>query len=178
MSAFEFNFDGLVGPTHNYSGLSFGNIASQINQGAVANPKLAALQGLEKMKALLNGDPAALFITRANSAAQPGWILWWDFTDKKIYCSPSILKQRSVSTPDGYDPKSASWMTVHEAAHAAIGPASSHTHVDNPGPADNAYSRSPGYYQMNWQQCLLNPDSYAHFAYHALEGKQNLGPWD
>jgi succinylarginine dihydrolase len=52
MSAHEFNFDGLVGPTHNYSGLSFGNIASKNNQGAVANPKLAALQGLAKMKAL------------------------------------------------------------------------------------------------------------------------------
>ena len=48
----EFNFDGLVGPTHNYSGLSFGNIASKNNQGAVANPKAAALQGLAKMKAL------------------------------------------------------------------------------------------------------------------------------
>jgi succinylarginine dihydrolase len=52
MSAHEYNFDGLVGPTHNYSGLSFGNIASKNNQGAVANPKLAALQGLAKMKAL------------------------------------------------------------------------------------------------------------------------------
>ena len=51
-AAHEWNFDGLVGPTHNYSGLSFGNIASAKNQGAVANPKLAALQGLAKMKAL------------------------------------------------------------------------------------------------------------------------------
>ncbi len=51
-NAYEFNFDGLVGPTHNYSGLSFGNIASKNNQGAVANPKVAALQGLAKMKAL------------------------------------------------------------------------------------------------------------------------------
>ena len=50
--AFEANFDGLVGPTHNYSGLSFGNIASKNNAGRVANPKLAALQGLAKMKAL------------------------------------------------------------------------------------------------------------------------------
>ena len=46
--AVEANFDGLVGPTHNYSGLSFGNIASKNNSGAVANPKLAALQGLSK----------------------------------------------------------------------------------------------------------------------------------
>ncbi len=52
MSAHEWNFDGLVGPTHNYSGLSFGNIASAKNQGTIANPKLAALQGLAKMKAL------------------------------------------------------------------------------------------------------------------------------
>lgn len=50
--AFEANFDGLVGPTHNYSGLSFGNVASAKNQGVIANPKLAALQGLKKMKAL------------------------------------------------------------------------------------------------------------------------------
>ncbi len=52
MQAYEANFDGLVGPTHNYSGLSFGNIASAKNQGVIANPKLAALQGLKKMKVL------------------------------------------------------------------------------------------------------------------------------
>ena len=52
MRAYEVNFDGLVGPTHNYSGLSFGNLASKNNQGVIANPRLAALQGLKKMKAL------------------------------------------------------------------------------------------------------------------------------
>ncbi|HEY5717716.1 MAG TPA: N-succinylarginine dihydrolase [Motiliproteus sp.] len=52
MKAFEANFDGLVGPTHNYAGLSFGNVASQRNQAAPSNPRLAALQGLAKMKAL------------------------------------------------------------------------------------------------------------------------------
>ena len=48
----EANFDGLVGPTHHYAGLSQGNIASIKNARNVANPKKAALQGLEKMKAL------------------------------------------------------------------------------------------------------------------------------
>jgi len=48
----EVNFDGLVGPTHNYSGLSWGNEASSKNRKKVANPKAAALQGLAKMKAL------------------------------------------------------------------------------------------------------------------------------
>lgn len=47
--AFEVNFDGIVGPTHNYSGLSFGNIASTTNQYRISNPKAAAKQGLQKM---------------------------------------------------------------------------------------------------------------------------------
>lgn len=50
--AVEANFDGLVGPTHNYAGLSWGNVASKSNVNAVANPKEAALQGLAKMKRL------------------------------------------------------------------------------------------------------------------------------
>ena len=48
----EFNFDGLVGPSHNYAGLSFGNVASFNNVNSVSNPKAAALQGLAKMQAL------------------------------------------------------------------------------------------------------------------------------
>ena len=52
MQAFEANFDGLVGPTHNYAGLSYGNIASKISGNEVSNPRLAAKQGLAKMKAL------------------------------------------------------------------------------------------------------------------------------
>ncbi len=54
MSAFEMNFDGLVGPTHNYGGLSYGNVASQSNSQVASNPKEAALQGLGKMKALMD----------------------------------------------------------------------------------------------------------------------------
>lgn len=46
---FEVNFDGIVGPTHNYSGLSYGNIASMRNQQTVSNPQEAAIQGLNKM---------------------------------------------------------------------------------------------------------------------------------
>ena len=48
----EVNFDGLVGPTHNYAGLSYGNVASQGSAQASSNPKQAALQGLQKMKSL------------------------------------------------------------------------------------------------------------------------------
>ncbi|WP_217267823.1 MULTISPECIES: N-succinylarginine dihydrolase [Halomonadaceae] len=48
----EVNFDGLVGPTHNYAGLAHGNVASMLHEGAIANPREGALQGLAKMKAL------------------------------------------------------------------------------------------------------------------------------
>ncbi|UJF24252.1 N-succinylarginine dihydrolase [Suttonella sp. R2A3] len=51
-TAHEINFDGLVGNTHNYAGLSFGNVASANNKGQASSPKQAALQGLAKMKAL------------------------------------------------------------------------------------------------------------------------------
>jgi succinylarginine dihydrolase len=48
----EANFDGLVGPTHSYAGLSYGNVASARNQGAVSSPRSAALQGLAKMESV------------------------------------------------------------------------------------------------------------------------------
>lgn len=49
----EMNFDGLVGPTHNYAGLSHGNLASNKNRGLISNPRAAALQGVEKMRTLI-----------------------------------------------------------------------------------------------------------------------------
>lgn len=50
--AFEVNIDCLAGPTHHFGGLSYGNIASLMNQATLSHPKKAALQGLEKMKLL------------------------------------------------------------------------------------------------------------------------------
>lgn len=52
MAGYEVNFDGLVGLTHHYAGLSFGNEASARHQNNISNPRLAAKQGLLKMKAL------------------------------------------------------------------------------------------------------------------------------
>lgn len=53
IKAFEVNFDGLIGPNHNYGGLSDGNLASAGNAGNVSRPREAALQGLEKMRLLV-----------------------------------------------------------------------------------------------------------------------------
>lgn len=52
-AAIEVNFDGLVGPTHNYGGLAHGNLAAAANEGQVSNPREAALQGLAKMRTLI-----------------------------------------------------------------------------------------------------------------------------
>ncbi len=49
----EINFDGIIGPSHNYAGLSPGNLAATRNRGATAHPREAALQGIAKMRANL-----------------------------------------------------------------------------------------------------------------------------
>jgi len=49
----EINFDGLVGPSHNYAGLSPGNLAASHNAGKTSHPRAAALEGIAKMRANL-----------------------------------------------------------------------------------------------------------------------------
>ena len=46
----EINFDGIIGPSHNYAGLSLGNIASASHKGDASYPRAAALQGIAKMR--------------------------------------------------------------------------------------------------------------------------------
>lgn len=69
----EINFDGIVGPSHNYAGLSLGNLASSRNAGQVSHPRAAALQGLEKMRANLRlGLAQGLFVPQPRPAR--GWL--------------------------------------------------------------------------------------------------------
>ncbi|HWU93976.1 MAG TPA: N-succinylarginine dihydrolase [Sphingomonas sp.] len=49
----EINFDGIIGPSHNYAGLSHGNLAATRNRGETSYPRAAALQGIAKMRANL-----------------------------------------------------------------------------------------------------------------------------
>lgn len=65
MAAREVNFDGLVGPTHNYAGLSYGNVASAENARRPSSPRRAAHEGLKKMAHL-----AALGVPQAVLAPQ------------------------------------------------------------------------------------------------------------
>lgn len=62
MTVREFNFDGLVGPSHHYGGLAHGNLAAASNQGRVANPKAAALQGIAKMRRVMQSGAAQAWL--------------------------------------------------------------------------------------------------------------------
>jgi succinylarginine dihydrolase len=53
MTVVEINFDGIVGPSHNYAGLSPGNLAASANAGQISHPRDAALEGIAKMRANL-----------------------------------------------------------------------------------------------------------------------------
>jgi succinylarginine dihydrolase len=72
MALVEINFDGIIGPSHNYAGLSAGNLASANNAGAASQPRAAALQGIEKMRANLRLGLAQGFFMPLD---RPN--LWW-----------------------------------------------------------------------------------------------------
>jgi succinylarginine dihydrolase len=50
----EINFDGIIGPSHNYAGLSHGNLAATQNAGTPSYPRRAALEGIDKMRTALS----------------------------------------------------------------------------------------------------------------------------
>jgi len=67
----EINFDGIIGPSHNYAGLSLGNLASARNAGDVSSPRAAALQGLDKMRSnVRRGLVQGLFVPLPRPAEQ------------------------------------------------------------------------------------------------------------
>jgi succinylarginine dihydrolase len=84
----EVNFDGIVGPTHNYAGLSLGNRASSANAGAVSAPRLAALQGITKMRRMMAmGLPQGIFLPHRRPNV--GWLrtLGFDGSDSEVLAS-------------------------------------------------------------------------------------------
>jgi succinylarginine dihydrolase len=50
----DLNLDGLVGPTHNYAGLSADNVASRASRARISDPRAAAREGIAKMRTLLD----------------------------------------------------------------------------------------------------------------------------
>ncbi|MEO6580092.1 MAG: N-succinylarginine dihydrolase [Sphingomicrobium sp.] len=65
----EINFDGIIGPSHNYAGLSLGNLASASHYMEISRPRTAALEGVEKMRANLRlGLVQGLFVPHRRPA--------------------------------------------------------------------------------------------------------------
>jgi len=104
INSFEVNFDGLVGPTHNYAGLSYGNLASGQFSGQVSHPREAALQGLNKMKALSDmGVPQAVLPPHERPNMQFLKRLGFDCGERTILqkvwdCSPELLANHMSSS--------------------------------------------------------------------------------
>ena len=89
----EINFDGLIGPSHNYAGLSLGNLASAKNAGGVSHPRAAALQGISKMRGnLALGLDQGVFmpLDRPN-------IAWLEQLGTDIASAPAILRANALS---------------------------------------------------------------------------------
>jgi len=83
----EINFDGIIGPSHNYAGLSFGNVASMRHGGQVSQPRAAASQGIDKMRAnLALGLAQGIFLPHARP--NRGWLAELGTTVEQ--CEPAL----------------------------------------------------------------------------------------
>ncbi len=98
------NFDGIVGPTHGYGGLSEGNLASQRHRGAPANPRRAALEGLEKMRRVweLGGAQCVL---PPHPRPDPDWLRQLGFSGSDgevlhaaLKTAPELLRRASSAS--------------------------------------------------------------------------------
>ena len=94
----EINFDGLIGPTHNYAGLSQGNLASQKYFNQTSNPQAAALQGLDKMRLIMEqGIPQGFFLPHERPHLRTLRALGFGGTDEEVINqaakqNPALLK--------------------------------------------------------------------------------------
>ncbi len=89
----EINFDGIIGPSHNYAGLSLGNLASARNAGDVSSPRAAALQGLDKMRSnLRRGLVQGLFVPLARPATR-----WLDALGTNIAGADPAIAANAMS---------------------------------------------------------------------------------
>lgn len=114
----EINFDGLVGPSHNYAGLSLGNIASASNAGAESAPRTAALQGIGKMRRMLAlGLPQGLFLPHDRPNAD--WLRKLGFAGNDQAVLRSAWEQEPALLRNAF---SASSMWTANAATVSPGP--------------------------------------------------------
>lgn len=110
----EINFDGLVGPSHNYAGLSPGNLAASANAGMVSHPRAAALEGIAKMRAnLALGLAQGIFLPHRRPNRR-----WLDSLSTTAVAAEPWMRAASLSASPMWAANAA---TVSPAADAADG---------------------------------------------------------
>lgn len=163
MSGYEINFDGLVGPTHHYAGLSFGNEASTKYSMQLSNPKLAAKQGLLKMKALADlGLQQGVFAPQERPHLPSLRALGFEGTDQQVIAramhqSPALLSALSSASSMW----TANAATVSPSADSADGRV--HFTAAN---LNNKFHRSIEHDTTSRLLAAMFPDEQ-HFAHHA-----------
>ena len=153
----EVNFDGLIGPTHNYSGLSEGNNASKENYSSPSNPKKAALQGIKKAQTLISYGSQQGFFLPHERPFRPGLKkLGFNGTDEEIL---SLAFRHSKVLLNNFSSASSMW-----AANAA-------TISPSPDTQDNKIHLTPANLnsmfhrsietEFTYQQCkIIFPKEY------------------
>lgn len=110
----EINFDGLIGPSHNYAGLSLGNLAATGNAGQPSHPRAAALQGIAKMRAnIALGLTQGILLPHARPDHR-----WLASLSTDYVAAPLVLKAQALSASAMWAANAA---TVSPAPDAADG---------------------------------------------------------
>lgn len=101
---FEVNFDALPGPSHHYGAHAYGNIAAMAHKEVISRPKKCALQGLKKMKRLMElGIPQAVLPPQMRPSIETLRTLGFQGRDVEILqkaakSSPKLLYEVSSSS--------------------------------------------------------------------------------
>lgn len=110
----EINFDGIVGPSHNYAGLSPGNLAASTNAGRASFPRAAALEGIAKMRAnLALGLHQGVFLPHArpdhawltslviDAQSAPAWLRAAALSASPMWAANAATVSPAPDTADG-----------------------------------------------------------------------------
>ena len=93
MTLREINFDGIIGPSHNYAGLSPGNLASTLHSGDTAFPRRAALEGIAKMRAnVALGLPQGILLPHRRPHEE-----WLASLGTDLFAAPPLLRNAACS---------------------------------------------------------------------------------
>ena len=102
--AYEVNFDGLIGPTHNYCTLSWGNRASMDNWGQPSNPKAVPTSRAKRSPVPSNRTQMFAAMVKPSSAAMTSALArsaGLKLTPSCLRkCAPTITPQESAAAAE------------------------------------------------------------------------------